>query len=628
MLKLPSRSVPALFASVLCTAGAGAYADSADLLLTNARIYTVNESQPWATSLAVTGTDISFVGSDADAADMVGPDTEVVDLDGRLVLPGLVSGHEHPLLTAAVKAALYIPYSENKEKMLNAVRDHLEENPDDGPFWSFGGSYEGRVDITRQDIDEIISDKPFVMVAASGHGAWINSKALEMIGVTRDTPDPIDTFERDADGTPNGYLSSSAAAMYAVNALGLIRKQDVQRNLVGVIEYYNSYGFTAVQDAGQSPGSEDAVLGAAMELEQKGRLNLRIHGAAMAQRPIHLEGAFAALEKYSPMLDSEMLTVNTLKIHGGSVDGFSSPMLEPYSDRPDYSGPEIFPYSVRLEATMKAAKSGYAVHTHVIGDKAIRQALDAFQAVREAGYDDARLSTGHSSWVHPDDQPRYAEHNVTCNVFATKNAVHDETNFSRVGAERMKYMLPMKSLVKHGTRLAMSADAPTAPLDPWLQMEVAMLRKEPDHTKALHPEQGLSLEEVIEAYTMGATYQINWEDIIGSLEVGKRADLVVVDQNIFEVDPSQIHRTRALVTMLNGQVVYRRDTEDHTAWIKAPDTFGSLPLSGADPFDPLAGVKSANERYETEFARFAGAIICPLHGWHSPRDPAGSWPQG
>ena len=326
----------------------------------------------------------------------------------------------------------------------------------------------------------------------------------------------MDGFERREDGTPNGYLSTSAAAFYAIGKLKLVTKEAVMETLPEILAMYNGYGFTAVHDVAMIAGTEAAVYSAVGELEKQGKLTMRLSASVMAQRPLHLEGAFKTLKELSPKYQTELFTLNTLKIHGGSPDGYSSPLLEPYSDRPDYSGPVIFPYEVREEATLKAAKNGYIIHTHVMGDKAIREALDSFETVRKAGYDEVRLSTGHSSLIHPDDQPRYAELNVTCNIFATKNSVPDPTWTARFGPERLKYWHPNQNLVKLGTRLSMSADAPTAALDPWQQIEVVMLRKMPEQTEALHPEQGLTLEQAIEAYSMGAAYQMGWEKIIGS----------------------------------------------------------------------------------------------------------------
>ncbi len=531
----------------------------ADTVVGNARIYTVNDAQPWAAALAIRDGSFVFVGDDEAAAAFVGPETSVVDLNGNLVLPGLVSGHEHALVMAGFAAALQIEYSEDKEKMLDAVRQYLREQPD-GAKMSWGGSFEGRVEIYKEDLDAIVAE-PFVMIAASGHGAWMNSAALEAIGVTRGAETPVDGFELDENGEPNGYASTSAASMYAVIQLGLIKKENVARDLPDVIEYFNSYGLTAIYDAGVPPGSEPVIYEAANSLAEQGKLNLRVSASIIAQRPFHLAQAYEFMDTLPPLYKGENFKVDTVKLHGGSIDGFSAPLLEPYTDRPDYSGPTIFPFDVRVEATNTAVAKGLNVHTHVIGDRAIREALDAFEIVREAGHDDARLTTGHSMLIHPDDQPRYAELNVTMNTYAVKNAVVDPTALSRLGPERLKYWMLQQSMIRQGARLAMSADAPTAPLDPWLQMQVAMLRMEPEHSEAFMPEEGLTLEQVIHAYTMGAAYQLGWDDIVGSIEVGKRADLVVASQDLFKVEKNQVHETEALITMLAGEVVFERDGE-------------------------------------------------------------------
>jgi len=536
----------------------------ADTVFTNARIYTVDDENPWADVIAIRGNSIIYVGDPEGARQFIGDDTTVTDLQGKFMMPGIVSGHEHPLLTSAVASALFIPFPQDKEAILNAVREHLQSNRN-GPFWSFGGNREGTVEIYRQDIDAIVSDRPFLMVANSGHGGWLNTAGLKALGLMKDRAQaPVDGFEIAADGKPSGFLSTSAATMYALSGLDLIRKEDIVLNLPATIADHNAYGITAVLDAGQGPGMEEAVWTAAAELEADGNLNLRISASAMAQRPIHLEGAFAALNKWSPQFQSEMFRVNTLKIHGGSPDGHSSPLLAPYSDRPDYYGPVIFPYDVRLDATMRAVEKGYYVHTHVMGDKAIREALDAFEAVRNSGNTEARLSTGHSSMVHPDDATRYAENDVTINwMLAGGVCQPDPLNIERLGIERMDYWCDLRAVADTGARLSMSADAPTAPLNPMLQIEVAVLQKGPFQSIPLHDgTRGLTVEQAIEGYTLGSAYITGWEDIIGSLEAGKRADLVVLDQNLLEIDPSQIHKTDVLLTMVDGRVVFTGESDE------------------------------------------------------------------
>jgi hypothetical protein len=271
------------------------------------------------------------------------------------------------------------------------------------------------------------------------------------------------------------------------------------------------------------------------------------------------EQVMEKMKKYSALHTSELFKIETFKIHGGSIDGYSAGLLEPYADNPGTRGPTAFRADIQREMTLAAAKLGYDIHTHVIGDRDIRQALDAYQAVREAGYSEVRLATGHTSLVHPDDKPRFKELDVIANTYATKNSVPDKTNLSRLGPDRYYgygYQ-PMGSLLDLGVRVVMSADMPTAPLNPFLQMTCAITRSNPGEEESLPPEsEQMTLEQAIRAYTLDAAYMLRWEDIIGSLEVGKRADLIVLDRNPFEITPDEIAETNVLATMMNGVVVH------------------------------------------------------------------------
>lgn len=529
----------------------------ADIVALDGAFYTVNPEQPWAQAVAIRDGSIVYVGDNEGALAFVGPETTVGDLHGSFALPGIVTTHEHPLMVMVIRSALNLPYTEDKEKMLAAVKKYVEENPD-GPLFSFGGSYESRVDIYRQDIDAIIADKPFLMIAASGHGGWVNSKALEVAGITKDAPDPIESFQRDADGTPNGYLESSASIFWMVDKLGVVTREMAEKFSKLTFGELTKYGITAAFDAG-APYSEEALYPAVAALEEKGELNVRLSAAPIAQRESMLEHAFAMLEKFAPLYHSEMFKVDTLKLHAdGSPDGWTAGLIEPYADRPDSTGLTSFTPDVQKEATVRAASLGYNVHSHSIGDRTIRQTLDAFEAARVAGYFDVRLTTGHTGVVHPDDVHRFKDLNVTANTFAAKNAVPDPTWIARLGPERALRYQPMGTLLEAGARLAMSADYPTAPLNPWLQISIAMTRHDPGKGPDYQglKQDKLTLVEAIKAYTLDGAYALKWEDIIGSIEVGKRADIIVLDRNLFNSTTDEIAEANVLATMVNGRVVH------------------------------------------------------------------------
>jgi hypothetical protein len=256
---------------------------------------------------------------------------------------------------------------------------------------------------------------------------------------------------------------------------------------------------------------------------------------------------------------SEFFTVRTLKIHGdGSFDGWTAGMLEPYSDKPASTGLTSFTAEVQKQASLKAAKLGYDIHTHSIGDRTVRQSLDAFEAVRKAGHDKVHLCVGHTMLVDPGDVPRFKELDVFVNTYATKNAIPDKTNLSRLGKERYNRMQPMGTLLDAGARLTMSADYPTAPVNPMLQISISMVRHDPGKGPAFlgREEDKLTLEEAIKAYTIEAARQLRWDNIIGSLEVGKRADLIVLDRNPFNSKTDEIAEINILATMMNGKVVH------------------------------------------------------------------------
>jgi predicted amidohydrolase YtcJ len=538
--------------------------EPADCVFTNAKIYTVDNNQEWAEAVAIKGENIVYVGSNEGAKDFIGEETNVTDLKGKMILPGIISAHEHPITFMGLSSGLIIEHSGDRELMLNSLKEYVEDNPE-GPYHSFGGAYEGTVEIYRQDIDKIISDKPFVMISQSGHGGWANTKALEMAGIIKGQLDPIDFFERDKDGAPNGYLGSSASAFYLMSKLGLIKKEAVLPQADDILDYISSNGITSVFDAGNPQGLEEPLFSTIAELEIQDKLSIRIVGSVMAQRPVHIKGALAALKKYGHMYSSELFNVNTLKVHGdGDFGGFTSGLLEPYTDNPESRGLVSCPDPEQFHSFMlDAVKLGYDIHSHATGDWTNRIILNGFEEIRNAGYKDVRLSMGHTMIVDKQDRPRFKELDITVNTFATNIAVPEPLMTERIGEERhyTSYML-MKSFIDDGVRLTLSADWPTENLNPFLQIYTAMTRSRVGEDESLPPaSEKLTLEDAIRAYTVDAAYQVRMEEIIGSIEVGKRADIIVIDQNIFDIMPDKIPETKVLTTMMNGKIMYEKGME-------------------------------------------------------------------
>lgn len=551
-------------AMVLLMATPVSASDQANFVMTNGKIYTVNAKQPWAEAVAIKGENIVYVGSNEGAHSFIGDKTKVTDLKGKVMLPGIVSAHEHPMLFMGISAGLFMENSGDKDLMLKTLEEYVKANPE-GPYYSFGGAYEGAVEIYRQDIDKIISDKPFVMFASSGHGGWANTKALEMAGITKDQPDPIDHYARDKDGTPNGYLGSSAAVFYLVSKLGLVTAEAVMRQADDILGYISGQGITAMYDAGV-PQLEESVIPVIAELEKQDRLTVRIVASIMAQRPVHIEAAIENMKKYGPMYSSELFNVNTLKVHGdGDVGGMTAGMLEPYNLRPDYRGLVSFPDPEQLSTFMiDAAKLGFDIHVHSMGDWACRHNLDGFEAVRKAGYKDARLSMGHIMFVDEQDRPRFAELDIIANNITADLAHYNPYGDVYFGKDRYATSWPMKSFLDRGVKLTLSADWPTEDLNPFLGIYTSIVRKRVGDTESLPKDsEKLTLEDAIKAYTIDGAYQIRMEKIIGSLEVGKRADLIIIDRDIFTIEKDEIVGTNVLITMMNGKIVHDEAVDPH-----------------------------------------------------------------
>ena len=530
--------------------------EAADYVYTNGKVYTADDANPWAEAVAVLGSDIVYVGDSAGAEAYVGDGTTVNDLAGKVLLPGMISTHDHATAFMPFKAGLVMPNNGDPKWMLEQLEKYIEENPD-GPFFSFGGAFEGAVMITREEIDAIVPDKPFLMIGQGGHGGWANTLALEMSGVVKGKPDPIDSYGRHEDGTPTGEITASPGVFWIVKELGLVEKDAIIEAAPPVMENLNSKGVVASYEVMTFPGTEEAVFAAMNELEKSGDLTVRFAMCTAIQRPVHIEGALEKLKKYGAMYSSEFFNVNTLKIHGdGAFENRTAAVLEPYPDQPDWYGFLAMPPEQVKDVMLRTAEAGYNIHTHTVGDRAARWALDGFQVVREAGHDDVRLATGHTMLVDEADKPRFAELNVSVNTLSPQTIPTDAAKLA-LDKERYERMMPLGTLAAQGARIASSADFPVFDINPFPNMYMMITRKELGKDEVLPPEADkITLEQAIRSYTIDAAYLMGFESFTGSIEVGKRADLIVVDRDIFEVSLEEMAATDVLSTMVNGRIVF------------------------------------------------------------------------
>ncbi|MGD9619333.1 MAG: amidohydrolase [Mycolicibacterium sp.] len=532
------------------------------------RVYTLNPQQPWAQALAVRGKNIVAVGSDDEVGAAVGPDARVIELAGRMVLPGFVEGHAHPLLGAFAASGvdLQVPTA---EAALAAIAEYARVNPT-GPVRGFGW----RIDMFgpdgphRKDLDAILPDRPAILFAIDMHSLWVNSKTLELAGITKNSPDPVPEFSfytRDADGEPTGFVLEAPAILPTVDAVEPTTKALLTRLFAEWTVKATAAGITTVFDAGapavgDDPGGLTTIY---TDLEAAGRLPFRVVASHIVKNS-PVDNAVVETLQLSKVLDTELVKGGVLKILGdGTPDGYTAALLAPYSDRPDWCGETPFSAEEWRRLVVEADAAGLDVHVHACGDATVRLALDAFEAaITTNPARDRRHTIAHNVLIDEADLPRYGQLGVIGQFSANWHSADPSstgTMTERYGPQRQGRQYQTRTILDHGGTISFGTDWPAAgwvstykPLD---AIEVAVTRQlvGSPHAPVLEPSyERLNLEQALYANTMGAARQLRLDHLVGSLEPGKRADLVVLAKNLFDVPPHQIASTPVEMTMMNG----------------------------------------------------------------------------
>lgn len=542
----------------------------ADFVFRSGRIYTVSPAQPWAQAVAVTGNTIAYVGDDAGAMAMAGPDTHVIDLEGNLLLPGFVEGHIHPFLGSFLSSGvdLQVPTAQDA---LAAIAAYAKDHPD-GPVRGFGW----RVDMfgpqgpTRQELDRVLPDRPGFFFAIDGHSMWANSAALEKASVGRDTPDPIPGFSyyvRDEHGEPTGYVLEVEAVLSLVNAVDPISVQAMQALLETWLPKASAAGITTVFDAGVPPIGDDqgALISLYTDLEQRGKLPFRVVASYMVKAP-PADDAVAKLTDIRNRVSTELVNVGVVKVIGdGTQGGYTAWLIEPYADKPDSIGGSPFTEEQWHQLVREVDAAGFDVHVHACGERTARTALDSIEAAIAANPPrDRRHTIAHLVYVEDPDSQRFGKLGVIGQFSANWMSADPDTMqnmAARYGTPRQDLFYRTQDILRAGGRISLGTDWPAAgyfstykPLD---SIQIGVTRQligKPDAPVLAPADQRLTVAEAVHANTVGAAYQIRLDQKVGSVEVGKQADLIVLDTNIFEIDPHDIHRATITMTMMNGQV--------------------------------------------------------------------------
>ncbi|MEU1189927.1 amidohydrolase family protein [Streptomyces sp. NPDC005859] len=542
---------------------------AADLVFTGGPVHTVDPARSSATGVAVRGGRIVAVGHD-EVLDLVGTRTEVVDLAGRLLVPGFQDAHVHPQGAGLELALCHLGDTVDPQEYLRRVKAYADEHPD--AEWITGGGWSMEAfpggTPTAALLDAIVPDRPVFLPNRDHHGAWVNTRALQLAGIDARTPDPADgRIERDADGNPTGTLQEGAVHVVGALVPDPTRAEQIAA-LLRAQAVLHSYGVTAWQDAiigtyanmtDPSPAYHAAIA--------DGLLTARVVGALWWDRARGAE-QIPELVARREELSRGRFRAGTVKImQDGITENHTAAMLDPYltccgcvSDNRGISFVE--PDELNRHVTALDAV-GFQVHFHALGDRAVREALNAVEAARAAnGRRDTRHHLAHLQVVHPEDVPRFRSLGATANLqalWAAHEPQMDELTLPFLGARRGTRQYPFGDLLRSGATLAAGSDWPVSSPDPMAAIHVAVNRIAPDApegTQVFLPEQRLDLGTAIAAYTAGSAHVNHLDDTTGSITTGRFADLVVLDRDPFAGPPAEIAATRVLQTFVEGRRVH------------------------------------------------------------------------
>jgi predicted amidohydrolase YtcJ len=535
----------------------------ADSVFRGGRVYTADSERSWAESVAIRDGEIVFVGSDAGVSAFVGDDTVVHDLDGEMLMPGFHDGHAHVYYGGMSQAECDLHDGFDPDRLRSLLIECINSGDygtDDwvsGGGWSLAAFPDGNA--PREMLDEVLDGRPAFFGDAFGHNAWVSSRALEIAGIDADTPDPPQgVIVRDpATGEPSGTLRDNAMYLVRVH-IPAASDEERYAGLMAGLRQANSFGITAYIE----PGVDKSILETYRDADRSGDLSARVVAslspiAARSGRfgPEVFE-LLAARDKYR----GRNLNVDSVKVYiDGVLETETSFMLQPYLDGKNF--PPFYEQDELDELFRTLDGTGLQIHTHAIGDAAIRAALDAYEYARDAnGPNDNRHQIVHLQLIDDEDIPRFAELGVAADFQCMwcYPDIYIDYAVDVVGADRVQRFYPVRRVAETGALVVGGSDWDVSSLNPLDAIETAITRRDPfeNDGPVLGVNEEIDLATALDMYTRNAAYVMRLEERTGSLEVGKRADMIVLDRNLFEIPPGEINEARVVMTMLDGNIVY------------------------------------------------------------------------
>lgn len=573
--------------------------NSADIVIMNANVHTVDSQNSEANAVAITDGKIVFVGNNEGAQEFTGKNTIVKDLNGGTVLPGIVDSHMHPAMSAVAylyEIALYDVFT--KEEYLEGIKNFINKNKNLDVYVGNGfmRSAFDEIGPRKEMLDAISKDKPIMVTSADGHSVWVNSKAMEIAGITKDTPDPEGgVIQRDPEtGEPAGLLQESAKDL--IDGLRpSYTKEQYKDAIVWLQSWFNSIGLTTIYDA-LIPVDDENYYMAYQELAEEGKLTLKVRGGWHLKPEMGREGLEEAITRGMELSDgftTPYFQVNSFKFFADQVlEEETAYMSEPYLSRDDgWRGIKVWDDELMEELFTRIDKAGFQIHVHQIGDAAAAYTLDVLESVAEKnGKRDSRHTFAHVQFISESDEKRMAQMGMNAVIAPYWMAMDDyywNLYVPYVGKERADQMYPAESLMKEGVNVATHSDFfVTEPDLGWL-FYGAMTRTVPekifnswyegmDMTRTADPnadvedgmvgplkphEERLDMQEIVKAATYNGAYANFMEKETGSIEVGKAADLILFSDDIFQLNVEEVANITPSMTVFEGKIVYDQESK-------------------------------------------------------------------
>lgn len=539
----------------------------ADTIFINGNVYTVEAKQPWAEAVAIKNGEIIYVGNTKGAKKYKNKNTKIIDLKGKMLLPAFVDSHLHASETVNSLYSVDLVNARTVDEYVQAVEQYRKEHSDlkviHGAGWSntlFSSSGP-----TKDLLDTVVKDIPVALISEDYHSVWANSKALEIAGITKDTPNPNGgVIERNENGEPSGTLRDTATNL----VLDKLPKYSVEQFKEGLKTFQQlaaSNGYTQVNDV--VVPEQDTVIEALTMLEKEQVLSIR-HNLALTIQPSEGQERIPYVKEQRTKLQGPLVKMNTVKLFmDGVLEGGTAYLHEPYNNKPNYYGVPVWEKPAFEQMVQTLDKEKFQVHIHSIGDAATTETLNTLAIAQEQnGKRDSRHKITHLQLVKENDIARFKDLGVIGVPQPTwflKEGEYFAQSVELLGEERANEQYPMRSFINKGVVMASSSDYPITQgpyFSPLVGIQMGLTRTSLQATNsqnALNPKEKVSLAEMIKTYTINGAYANFLEKETGSIKVGKKADLVVLDKNLFKIPKHDIHTTKILLTLLEGKETFR-----------------------------------------------------------------------